>query len=161
MGVSWSWDNQDRSIIRFTFASPWMLGEFIAANQEAIEITDHFNHIVDAIFDFRKGTMIPSGAISVFRNTARRALASPNEGITVLLGASAFVQMIYNGMTQLSPDLARTIQQAEDDCEAYRLIAVEHALRETARSGVRKSPEPLHSTLYASSQSHPLGADLP
>ena len=159
MGVTWSWDNSDRSIIRFTFISPWMLGEFIAANQEAVECTENFDHMVDAIFDFRKGTMIPSGTVSIFRNTARRALASPNEGITVLLGNITFIQMIYTGITQLSPDLTRTVKQVTSDSEAYRIIAAEQTLREAGRAISHPGVEPLPS--YPSSQSHPISADLP
>ena len=126
MGVSWIWENDEQTIVRFTFVDPWTWEDFLTANAEAGDIVANLNHVVDAIFDFRAGGNLPLGAISVFGTAGQKSLETPTEGLTVVIGMNSFMRTMYNVIVRIHPELKSIVRIASDDDEALAIIATAH-----------------------------------
>ena len=72
MGIVVEWDNDVRTIIRYTFASEWTVEEFF----EAFPKADHMirasrTRIIGIIVDDSREIIPPKGAMSAFKQTVR------------------------------------------------------------------------------------------
>ena len=72
MGILVEWDNDARTIIRYTFASEWTVEEFF----EAFPKADHMirassTRIIGIIVDDSREIIPPQGAMSAFKQTVR------------------------------------------------------------------------------------------
>lgn len=72
MGILVEWDNAERTIIRYTFASTWTVEEFF----EAFPVADHMireanTRIVGIIVDDSREIIPPKGAMTAFKQTVR------------------------------------------------------------------------------------------
>jgi hypothetical protein len=72
MGILVEWDNDVRTIIRYTFASEWTVEEFF----EAFPKADHMiraaqTRIIGIIVDDSREIIPPKGAMTAFKQTVR------------------------------------------------------------------------------------------
>jgi hypothetical protein len=103
MPVTWTWDNDDHTVIRFAFVDPWSWSEFTSANNEAGRAVVRSDSIVDAIFDVRQGRTVPRGAIPMLTRAARESAAAPNQGITVIIGMQSYMFAFYDVVARIYP----------------------------------------------------------
>lgn len=128
MSIKVLWDNPEKTIIRYAYDGRWSLDEFNDAYVEARKLLDTVDHLVDFIIDVRSSPLIPNGVLSRGRNVV--LAPHPNEGRTMIIGASSFVramadifQKIYGVRGNRIPFLfATTLEDAH-----VRLAQREHS----------------------------------
>ena len=129
MPVNWAWGNETKTVVRFTFVDPWSWHEFNSANDEAGIEAASFNHVVDAIFDFRGGRIMPAGAVPMFTRAARESITTPSQGITVVIGMQSYMYAIYDVIARIYPPVVKIVRLAVDDEAASHIIEAVQAQR--------------------------------
>lgn len=95
MPVTVTWNDDREEIIVFRFEGHWTWKEFHVANDAAGAWAAQKSHMIDAIFDFeRASSIIPEDVISTAAEVARLSEQLPNQGITVVVSMSSWVQAI-------------------------------------------------------------------
>ena len=102
MAVTFDWYNDKKSIVRFKFSDPWMVQEMSECERQVRTELMTLNHVVDAIFDFTHGSVLPKNALSYFTSSIRKGESIENEGVTVIFGANMLVKMIGNSIQKVS-----------------------------------------------------------
>ena len=95
MNITVTWDNDEKTILRYNYGKSWNWNDFNQAAKEAYEMLDLVTHTVSIIMDFQNAQLIPQGAIT----NVQRAFSTRrhnNIGTTIIVGASAnsFLQAI-------------------------------------------------------------------
>src|SRR5215216_144560 len=91
-GVTVSWDNEAKNIIRYDFQGRWTWEDFYAASAQAFAMTRSVIHRVDAISHFHHGAVLPPNALYHFRHAMINA--PKNRGVNVIVGATSFVKTL-------------------------------------------------------------------
>jgi hypothetical protein len=122
MPIQTRWWDESRHIIVFKFSNPWTLPEFLEADERVGAEVKTFDHIVDAIFDIQEASIFPKNMLSSFMRAARQTEAAPNQGITVVVGRHALIEVLVNAIIQmtrqqdkifLTSDMAAALQKVE------------------------------------------------
>jgi hypothetical protein len=126
MGIEVSWDNDSKTILRYVYSGRWTWGDLDKVRDQAATLEASVPHRVDVIVDVENSSLLPSGTISRARQVATSAPTThPNEGITIIVGAGAFVRSIYDVMAKVYPEMLRRrgIFFAQTLAEARDMIA--------------------------------------
>jgi hypothetical protein len=119
MSIKVVWDNTERNIINFDFQGRWDWDELYAASDQATEMLDSVDYMVDFIMDIRE-TVIPKDFMA---HAERLASGShPHRGIMVVVGANGLLRTLGGGLRKLFPDATRNLVFAADVEEAYDII---------------------------------------
>lgn len=123
MNIDVKWDNEAKTIIRYVYKNGWNWDDYFAAIKAAADLEDTVDHKVDVIMDFHDANMIPQGAVT----QVQRAFAyprHPNIGLTVFVGANAFIRAIEGIGRKLAPSAAKKwdLAFAATLEEAYHII---------------------------------------
>ncbi len=95
MPVTVKWYDHREEIIVFRFEGHWTWKEFHTANEEAGAWAAQKRDMIDAIFDFEDASsVIPEDVISTGAELARLSEQLPNQGITVVVSISSWLQAI-------------------------------------------------------------------
>jgi hypothetical protein len=116
MSVNVSWDNDDKTIIRYDFDGQWTWNDFNAATVDAFAMTRSVDHRVDSISYFNKGAALPPNALFQFRRAM--ANAPKNRGKTVIVGGSAFIKTMVAVFSHLNRELGERLALADTLDEA-------------------------------------------
>lgn len=99
MPVSVRWDNDLRTILRFTFWNEWEITQYLEAFDEALSMINAVVDTVDIINDLRSGSFIPEGdTVSLFRNIIN--MLPTNTGIIVYINDDLVQQRLYTVQSQ-------------------------------------------------------------
>lgn len=121
MPVTVKWYDNHQNIIVIAFEGHWNWGEFQAANDEAGAWAVQKSYLVDAILDFEHASsLIPEDVISTGSEVARLGEQLPNQGMTVVVSMSSWVQAIVQAI--ISVARARNLTTARTYSDALRLI---------------------------------------
>jgi hypothetical protein len=127
MSIKVTWDNAERTIICFDFEGRWDWDELYAASDQATEMLDSVDHMVDFIMDIRETQKIPKDFMS---HAERIASGShPRRGMMVVVGANRLLRTVGSGLRRLFPDATRNLVFAADLEEAEEIIADQQMLR--------------------------------
>ncbi len=121
MGVNISWDNGEKTALRYDFKGRWTWEEFDAAALEAFAMTGSVTHTVDSISNFEIGATLPPNALFQFRRAMSKA--PPNRGITVIVGGSLFIKTMVTTFSRLNKQLGERLQIADSLEQARALLA--------------------------------------
>jgi hypothetical protein len=116
MGITVSWDNEAKTIIRYCFEGRWDWNDFYTARAEAHTMLDEVSYKVGIIVDVQLSNFLPNGAISHIRGLPYKT--HPNTGRTILVGANTLIQALYNLFQKLYSTnngnfmLIRTLEEA-------------------------------------------------
>jgi len=137
MGIDVIWDNEAKTIIRYVYDGRWTWEDFDKARALAVQLEDTVPHQVDAIVDVQKSSVLPTGTITRAREVGGTApVLNPKEGISVIVGAGAFVRSIYDVLRKVYPELIRRrgLFFAKSLDEARAIIAQHVAQRTSTAS---------------------------
>jgi hypothetical protein len=126
MPVSVIWDNEEQTTIRYIFEGRWTLDELFAVMEQEDQMMTSVEHMVDIIVDFQNSGTVPDHLIANFPKIFESSSAShPNVGITVIVGAAGFAEMLANIFSRVFTRMvtASTLEQAQ------AIIAKEQANR--------------------------------
>ena len=108
MGIEVVWDSDAKNVLRYIYDGRWTWSDLEKAREVAAQYEKSVAHRVDVIVDVQKSSLLPNGTITRARQVATTAPTThPNEGITVIVGAGAFVRSIYDVMLKVYPDMIR------------------------------------------------------
>lgn len=119
MPVQFQWFDDEHHTIFFKFTTPWTIAEFMNANREAGALVAALDYIVDAIFDMTEASFIPNNALSSFISAAKQTESAPNEGLTLVIGSSIYMQRLADVVIKLTRQhnkirVVKNTQEAQD-----------------------------------------------
>ena len=121
--IAVSWDNEEKTIIRWKFEAEWTWADVYHAIEREAELIDSVNQGVDAITDMSQMTRTPTSAFSMVKS----AMQSRHErlGITVLYGNNMYTRMMYQMIATVYPEMLenRRLFMTNTEDEAYEIIA--------------------------------------
>lgn len=111
------WENDEKTIVRWTFEGVWTWGDFRVAQAELHNMIRYLGYQVDVIADMRRSPALPRDTFHNFKSAELKAL--PNRDRVVLVGgsflvrgmASTFNQVFRNRPTRFL--LADTVEEAQ------------------------------------------------
>ncbi len=101
MEISVEWDNQEQSLMRWTFPTHWTWQDYDTAQRTANGMLKTVPHKVGIIGDMRATVLLPRNAIAVYHSTLAKLPA--NRGRIVLVGPSGFVREMVAIFRKLYP----------------------------------------------------------
>jgi hypothetical protein len=105
MPVSVEWDNEEKTIVRFTYTGKWTWDDFYKYVKEANDLMDTVNYRCVSIIDMSKSNFLPLGASVHVRNIIRQSMSHNNSGISVFINADTIVKMIIDALRHNYPDI--------------------------------------------------------
>lgn len=126
MSVMVTWDNNERTVIRYHFDGDWQWEEFKAAFRHAQEMLETVGHIVDVIADFQTSDCVPTETLARLAYVARNRPA--NLGNSVIVGTKVFAMTTLSVFSAFYGDAARIYQWAH---------SLDRARAPLAKSGLR------------------------
>ena len=131
MGITNTWDNEEKTIIHQAYVGTWSWDEFDAAQQESGAMLDSVDHRVDLIINIEKST-IPDvrTALTKFPDIANvPALTHPNAGLAVIAGARQLAATLIEAFGEFYKPAADKIEIAATLEEAHELIAEHRGMK--------------------------------
>jgi hypothetical protein len=92
MGVTVSWDNDEKTIIQYEFSDPWTWEEFRAALDADDNLFASVDHIVHLIFNMMEIRSAPANLLAKLPQIVGNI--NPRLGIIVIAGSYVWVQSI-------------------------------------------------------------------
>ena len=130
MGINVVWDDLEETTIRCDIRSSWTWDELQQARQQVYALMDNAGRRrVFTIANFVDGNArIPRGALSQFKSLVSNSHDHPRAGLTVVVGATEFLQAFFKGLQHTARMLGRQVEFhcADSLEEARRLIRKEH-----------------------------------
>src|SRR5258706_13447577 len=121
MTITVSWDNDDKTVIRYDFAGKWDWTDFRTATVEAFAFTRSVQHRVDSISNFHPGTTLPSDALFQFNRIMKTAPL--NRGATVIVGGTMFINNMVSIFSKVHKPLGKKLLLASTLDEARQKLA--------------------------------------
>lgn len=122
MSVNVLWDNEDKTVLRYEFTTPWTWDEYYSAACQAEILLKEAQHSSDTIVDFTAVGGLPIGALTHLRHAAE---LTPSNGphTTVMTGVSPYIKTIDDLMAKLFPGTNQVVRHAKSVDEARRILA--------------------------------------
>jgi hypothetical protein len=122
MSIKVEWDNDEKSVMRYTVEGAWTWDEFYEARDQASGLIEESPYAsIGAIIDFRAGNFMPRNALSHFHQVSRTS--NPRSGLAVMVGASGFVTALFHLMSRVYGSVEDKMRLAEDMDEARAILA--------------------------------------
>jgi hypothetical protein len=121
MPISVSWDNDDKTTIRYDFNGQWTWDEFRVSSENAFAMTRSVSHTVDSISNFDPTTTLPPNALFQFRRAM--TTAPKNRGVTVIVGGALFVRTMVGVFGKLNRQLGERLLLADTLDQARARLA--------------------------------------
>lgn len=123
MPISVTWDDDARTILRYTYSGSWTWTEYDVAIHQAYELSLQANApLVDVIADFSDSRLLPQNALSGFQRSMNTS-ESIAFGITVLVGENMFLLRMIDLYRKLNHKTGSRIKTAKHLDEARAIIA--------------------------------------
>jgi len=126
MGISVQWDNDEKTIIQYVLDGRWTWNDLYSALDKVKEMSGSVDHRVDAIINFSKADLIPSGSIFSFngKKHAQKLAAKANEarGLIVITGANGFIRSIYDMFRVFDKNVSSGVYFADSVKQARTLL---------------------------------------
>lgn len=124
MPISVRWENEDKTIVRWTLEGAWTWDEFREAQEELHLMIRDLDYQVDVIADMRSAPALPKETFHNFKSAELRAV--PNRDRVILVGASLLVKGMATTFNQVFRNRPTHFWLAETIEEALALAAQPH-----------------------------------
>ncbi len=129
MPVDYQWDNNDKTIMRYTVQGAWDWNDFYRQMRRSLLWWDDLDHVVDIIIDFRGGDHLPDGSIKLPAGAMAHLRSigtiehanAPHRA--VVIGVSADLQAKIGAVDGVYKPPRREIRFVENDDQARAVIA--------------------------------------
>ncbi len=132
MGINVRWDNEEQTIIQYSFDGRWTWNDLYSALDRVQEMSASVDHRVDAIIDLTHADLMPAGAIFSLdgRKNAQKLASKANaaRGLIVIAGANAFIRSIYDAFRAFNRSVATGIHFTETLGQARAYLLERQAL---------------------------------
>jgi hypothetical protein len=121
VGVTVTWDNEERTRLRWDFEEKWTWDEYYQADQQARTMMEGVSYSIGGIVNLQKSTSLPPETLTHFRRIATNPI--PNISISVIVGANALVTAFYKIFRSLYGSAAEKFAFANTIEEARTFIS--------------------------------------
>ena len=127
MSVTVEWANPEKTILCFRISNPWTWEDYYNATDEAWDMMQTVDHIVDYVIDMTGTKIVPPNAMSHIRRRASRT--HPHKGMGIFVGVSGFMKVIIDMIGNIIPTSKANVRTCTTLTEAYAIIAEEQKRR--------------------------------
>lgn len=120
MGIQIYWATPNKTLLIYEVQGPWTWGELQQALQQAHRLLDEVDSPTPIIADFRQSSFMPDRAL--WRGTRISKERHANTGLTIYIGASRFMTVLFDTFKRVNPELVRLAQFVDTLEEAYALL---------------------------------------
>ena len=120
MNIQVSWDNDEKTIIRFDYGKGWTWDDFSEANEIVQKMYAEVKHPVHIIANFEDGAFPPLGALEKFREAQEDM---PDDAVVVVVGGSMFITTLVSTFSRIYKALSKTLMVADSLDNAREKIA--------------------------------------
>jgi hypothetical protein len=99
MAISLQWENEEKTIIHWTFDGPWTWADFETAQAEFHAMLRTVEHLVDVLADMRHAPALPRDTFANFKRMERKVV--PNRDRVVLVTESMFIRGMARTFNQV------------------------------------------------------------
>lgn len=92
MGVKLSWDNKEKTIIRYDFTEPWTWDDFRAALDADDEMIESVDHVVHLLYDMMNIRSAPPNMLAKLPQIVN--VINPRLGLIVIAANYVWIQSI-------------------------------------------------------------------
>ena len=126
MSIVISWDNPEKTIIRWDFDGVWDWDEYGAVKVGFDAMLREVDHTVGVIADMRHSPTLPKNAFTRFKYFTRTT--PPNRGLMVFVGTNMLVRVAVETLGRAFKELSQDIAFADTVEDArLKLTVHEHA----------------------------------
>lgn len=119
MNVDIRWENEERTLIRYTYSGDWNWEQFYKVLETRLE-EDKLDSRAAVLVDFRGINKFPSDAILHLKRAA--ALAGETQVLVIVIANSASLITLYNLFVRIYSQIGKRFRLARNDAEAYALL---------------------------------------
>jgi hypothetical protein len=95
MLIKIAWDDEAKTIVRYSFEKGWGWNDLNSAFAQAGELFSSVDHEVSVIMDFRDASLIPQNALSHIQRGFKNPKPT-NVGLTVIITPTRFLQTMVD-----------------------------------------------------------------
>jgi hypothetical protein len=95
MLIKLTWDDEEKTIVRYNFEKGWGWNDLNNAFSEAALLFNSVPHEVNVIMDFRDASLIPQNALSHIQRGFKNPKPT-NVGLTVIITPTRFLQTMVD-----------------------------------------------------------------
>ncbi len=121
MNVDIRWENDDRTLIRYTYSGDWDWDEFYGILERRLP-EDRLDSSSTVLVDFRTINRFPSDAILHLKRAAK--LADDTQVQVIVIANSAALVTIYNLFIRVYSSIGKRFRLVRNDEEAYALLKI-------------------------------------
>jgi hypothetical protein len=121
MPITVQWENDEKTIVRWTLEGVWGWDDFRAAQAELHSMIRDLPYLVDVVADMRSAPSLPKDTFRNFKSAELRAV--PNRDRIVLVGANLLVKGMATTFNQVFRNHPTHFLLAENVEEALTLLA--------------------------------------
>ena len=120
MSVHVKWDNEEHTIILWSFVGRWTWGEYEDALNVVSTMLSSVDYLVDYIYDVRHMSILPPDVVTRFKG---KYLKQPqNAGRFVAVGVDHNLRLVWNTFTDLPYARHLKVEYADTPEEARVLL---------------------------------------
>lgn len=120
MSVTVQWDNDDKTILRYTFEGDWTWEEYFIELTQGREMMASVSHDVCVFNDMQHITRFPINFVS----RAKGVITSrpDNTGLAIFLTTDRFFKILYNILGQIIPNVPTDYLMVATEEEGYNRL---------------------------------------
>lgn len=121
MPVDISWDNAEKTTLRYDLEGNWTWEEFFPAMEQGVILRAEVTHTVNIIVNLEKSLRIPNNALTHLKRLANSDRG--NRGMMVLAGGGGFVMALVRVYTTLFKSSQRYVKITKSVDEAREFLS--------------------------------------
>lgn len=114
------WDNEEKTIYRYTLRERWTLDEFLKESERGLNQLRGVNHPVHVLILIEGKLHLPPGLLRALMNM-QQAIAE-NRALIVLVGLDHIIGTLINLLRSVAPPIFRAVHHVDSLEDAYDLI---------------------------------------
>ncbi len=125
MSITVEWDNDEKTIIRYTYTNRWTWDEFYAAQAQQNRMQETVSRRVNVLVDARNIQTLPDDFLTHLKRVMTER--HPQTGLTVIVSSSGFLRSLFNLASRLFPSGTADTRFVSSEEDAYNLFRAEDA----------------------------------
>ena len=120
MSVIVTWDNDEKTILRYQFGGKWTWDEYLEALQDGRTMMANVSHYVCILNDMHETAFLPPNFVTLARNVI--GSRPDNTGLAIFYTSSQFFKAMYRVLESLLPDVPTNYIISTTEADAYHRL---------------------------------------
>jgi hypothetical protein len=121
MPITVVWDNDQKTILHYTYTGKWTWAEYEAVVDQAAQLVKDIDYQIDVIADFSETSLLPDQAIHGFKKSLDTRPI--NFGVAVLVTQRIFITRLVDAFSRLYRKIGQKLVIAPSVSEARAILA--------------------------------------